>query len=89
MQLCSENLGLHWDSNSYNESSLGSVKVHSLTLFALSRTCNVTPGSFFWPATLQPLASVTSPRLRLRHMASYMTISYGHANHAFRVHVGS
>jgi hypothetical protein len=35
-----------WDSNSYNWSSLKSVKVHSLTLFALSRTCDVTLGSF-------------------------------------------
>jgi hypothetical protein len=29
------------------------VKVHSLTLFALWRACDVTPGSFSWFATLQ------------------------------------
>ncbi len=28
-----ENSGVHWDSNSQNGSSLGSVKVHALTLF--------------------------------------------------------
>ncbi len=28
-----------WDSNSHNGSSLGSVKVHSLTLFALPGAC--------------------------------------------------
>jgi hypothetical protein len=56
-----------WDSNSYNGSSLGSVRVHSLTLFALLEACDVTPGSFSWPATLQPLASVVSPKLGLRH----------------------
>jgi hypothetical protein len=32
-----------WDSNSQNGSSLGSVKVHSLTLFALLGACDVTP----------------------------------------------
>jgi hypothetical protein len=34
-----------WDSNSQHGSSLGSVKVHSLTLFALPGVCDVTPGS--------------------------------------------
>jgi hypothetical protein len=54
-----------WDSKSYNGSSLGSAKVHSLTLFALSGACDVTPRSFSWPATLQPLALVASLRLEL------------------------
>jgi hypothetical protein len=58
-----------WDSNSHNGSSLGSVKVHSLTLFALPRACDVTPRSPSWPTTLQPLALVVSPRLGLRHLA--------------------
>jgi hypothetical protein len=67
------NLGLKiwesiWDSNSYNGSSLGSVRVHSLTLFALSGACDVTPKSFSWPATLQPFASVENPKLGLRHL---------------------
>ncbi len=41
-----------WDSNSYNGNSLGSVRVHSLTLFALPGACelpgacDVTPMSF-------------------------------------------
>ncbi len=55
-----------WDFNSQHGSSLGSVRVHSLTLFALPGACDVTHGSFFWPATLQPLALVASPRLGLR-----------------------
>jgi hypothetical protein len=46
-------------------SSLGSVRVHSLTLFALPGACNVTPGSTIRPATLQPLALVASPKLGL------------------------
>jgi hypothetical protein len=54
-----------WDSNSQHLNSLGSVRVHSFTLFALTRTCDVTPGSSSWLATLQPLALVTSPRLGL------------------------
>ncbi len=56
-----------WDSNSHNGSSLGSVRVHSLTLFALPGACDVTLESPSWPTTLQPLALVASPRLRLRH----------------------
>jgi hypothetical protein len=31
-----------------------SVRVHSLTLFALPGTCEVAPMSPLWPATLQP-----------------------------------
>jgi hypothetical protein len=56
-----------WDSNSYNGSSLGNVKVHSLTLFALSKACDVTPGLPSWHKTLQALALVVSPRLWSRH----------------------
>jgi hypothetical protein len=59
-----------WDSNSQNGSSLGSVKVHSLTLFALLGACDVTLGSLFWPTTLQPLALVASSRLGLQHIVT-------------------
>jgi hypothetical protein len=55
-----------WDSNSQHESSLGSVRVRSLTLFALPGACEMLPESPSWPATLQPLALVASPRLGLR-----------------------
>jgi hypothetical protein len=55
-----------WNSNSQHGSSFVSVRVHSLTLFALPRACEMTPRSPSWPATLQPLALVTSPRLRLQ-----------------------
>jgi hypothetical protein len=54
-----------WDSNSQYGSSVGSVKVHSLTLFALLKACEVTPRCPSWPATLQPLALVASLRLGL------------------------
>jgi hypothetical protein len=56
-----------WDSNSHNGSSLGRVRVHSLTLFALLGACDVIHRSPSWLATLQPLALVASPRLGLRH----------------------
>ncbi len=36
-----------WDSNFHNGSSLGSVRVHSLTLFAFSGSCDVTPSFIF------------------------------------------
>jgi hypothetical protein len=55
-----------WDSKSYNGSSLGNVKVHSLTLFAFPKACDVTPRSFSWSTTLQTLVSIASPRLGLR-----------------------
>jgi hypothetical protein len=57
-----------WDYNSYNGSSFGSVGVHSLTLFALPGACDVTPGSFSWPTTLQPLVLIMSPRLGLQQL---------------------
>jgi hypothetical protein len=56
-----------WDSNFHNGSSLESVRVHSFTLFTLPGTCDVIPTSPSWPATLQPLALIVSPRLGLRH----------------------
>jgi hypothetical protein len=59
-----------WDSNSQHGSSFGSVRVHALTLFALSGTCEVTPRSSSWPTTFQPLAFIASPRLRLRHLCN-------------------
>jgi hypothetical protein len=55
-----------WDSNTQHGSSLGSVRVHSLTLFALLGACDVTPRFPSWLATLQTLALVASPRLGLR-----------------------
>jgi hypothetical protein len=52
-------LGVHWDSNSQSGSSLGSVKVHSLTFFHI-------PGLPSWLAPLPTFTLVTSPRLGLR-----------------------
>jgi hypothetical protein len=57
-----------WDSNLQHGSSLGSVKVHALTLFALSKACEVTPGSPSWPATLQPFCLGREPKARVAIM---------------------
>jgi hypothetical protein len=54
------------DSNSQHGSSLGSVRVHSLTLFALPGACEMTPVSPSWPTTLSHLALVANSRLGLR-----------------------
>jgi hypothetical protein len=56
-----------WDSNSHNGSSLGSVKVHSLTLllFALLGTCGVTPRPPSWPTTLQPPCFGREPKAKV------------------------
>jgi hypothetical protein len=54
------------DSNSQHGSSLGSVRVHALTLFALPGICDVTPGSLSWLASLQPFTLVVRPRLGSR-----------------------
>jgi hypothetical protein len=59
-----------WNSNPEHGSSLRSVRVHSLKLFAFSGACDVTPGSPSWFATLQPLSLVVSPRLRWRKTCS-------------------
>jgi hypothetical protein len=41
-----------WDSNSQHGSSLGNVRVHSITLFAFLGACEITPGTPSWVATL-------------------------------------
>ncbi len=56
--------------NSQHGSSLGSVRVHSLTLFALPGACDMTLGSTYKPATLQPPCLGREPRLGLRHYSS-------------------
>jgi hypothetical protein len=56
-----------WDSNFHNGSCLGSVRVCSLTLFALPRVCDVTRGS--------PLlaCNLTTPCLGRKRKARVMT----------------
>jgi hypothetical protein len=54
-----------WDSNSYNGSPLGSVKVHSLTLLAFPGACEVTPGLPSWSTTLQPPCLGCEPKVRV------------------------
>jgi hypothetical protein len=54
-----------WDSNSQHGSSLGSVRVHALTLFALLGACEVTSGSPSWPATLQALCFGHEPKAKV------------------------
>jgi hypothetical protein len=56
-------LGLHPQS----ENSFGSVGVHSLTLFCTLGSMKCGSQAHFWPAPLQALALVVSPRLRLWH----------------------
>jgi hypothetical protein len=63
-----------WDSNSQHWSSLVSVRIHSLTLFAFPEACDVTFESSSWPTTLQPLVLIVSPRLGLRQNGSYKPI---------------
>jgi hypothetical protein len=63
LQLLFKDLGVHRDSNSEHGSSLGSVRVISITLFALPRAWNMIPGLLSWPALLQALALVASPRV--------------------------
>jgi hypothetical protein len=64
-----------WDSNSQHGSSLGSARVHSLTLFALLGACEVTPKFPSWLTIFQPFALVASPRLRLRQQKSLFSHS--------------
>jgi hypothetical protein len=41
------------------------VRVHALTLFALPRTCEVTPRSPSWPTTLQPPCLGREPKAKV------------------------
>jgi hypothetical protein len=54
-----------WDSNSQHGSSLGNVRVHSLTLFTFLGACEVTPGSPFWLATFQPPCLRHEPKAKV------------------------
>jgi hypothetical protein len=54
-----------WDSNSQHGSSLGSVRVHALTLFALLGTCEMTPRSPFCLTTLQPPCLGREPKAKV------------------------
>jgi hypothetical protein len=77
MKSLSKNLEVHRDSNSQNGSSLGSVSVHSLTLsytFNLLGTWNVIPWFHSWPAPLQALALVISPRLGLQQVEYFVHV---------------
>jgi hypothetical protein len=56
-----------WDSNTQNENSLGSARVHALTLFCIPRNTRCESWVSFLAITLQTLALVTNPRLGLRH----------------------
>jgi hypothetical protein len=64
-----------WDSNSQHGSSLGSVRVHSFTLFALLEHVMWLPGLSLSPQPCNPLALVVSPRLRLRHFSFRNTLN--------------
>jgi hypothetical protein len=54
-----------WDSNSQHGSSFGSVRVPSLTLFALPGACDVTPGSPSLARNLATLRLGREPKVRV------------------------
>ncbi len=66
-----------WNSNSHNGSSLGSVRVHSLTLFALPGTCEVIPMPLSWLATLQPPCLGREPKARVMTHISKNSFNLG------------
>ncbi len=66
LQSLSENLGIHRDFNFQNGNSLGSVRVHSLTLSYIPRSMRRDSQASSWPTTLQAIALVASPKLGLR-----------------------
>jgi hypothetical protein len=66
--------------NSQHGSSLGSVRVHSLTLFALPGACDMTPGSAYKPTTLQPPWSWAKARVAIDIIWFYTLITQAHAS---------
>jgi hypothetical protein len=71
LQSPSEDLEVHWDSNSQSGSSLGSVRVHSLTISCTFGSIKCDFWAHSWLTPLQALTLVGSPRLGLRHHRSY------------------
>jgi hypothetical protein len=70
VQSFSENSGVRGDSNSQSGNSLGSVGVHSLTLFCNPMSMKCDSQAHSWSTPMQALALVVNPRLRLRHVES-------------------
>jgi hypothetical protein len=54
-----------WNFNSHNGSSLESVRIHSLTLFAFPGACKVTFRPPSWLANLQPPCLGHEPKARV------------------------
>jgi hypothetical protein len=69
-----------WDTNSQHGSSLVSVRVHSLTLFALPGTCDVTLESLFWPTTLQPPCLGRKPKARVTIVVVFLHLVMCHTS---------
>jgi hypothetical protein len=59
-----------------------SVRVHSLTLFALLGACDVAPGCPSWPATLQPPCLGREPKARV---ATLVPMEISQSNHHFLI----
>jgi len=64
---------IHHDSNSQHGSSLGNVRVHSLTFSYTSGSMKCDSHAPSWFATLQASALVSNPRLGLRHAHSILS----------------
>jgi hypothetical protein len=71
------------DSNSQRGSSLASVRVHALTLFALPGACDATPGCPSWPTTLQPPYLGRKPKARVATLKVVLGI---HILYSFLIH---
>jgi len=87
LQFPSENLGIHWDSNSQNGSSFRSVRVHSLTLFCTPRSMKCDSQGHSWPTPSQALALVASPRLGLQQLHTYLGLTHPTIAHSHVVNV--
>ncbi len=58
----------------------GSLRVHSLTLFTLPRTCDVTFGLPSWPATLQALCLGREPKARVTTLQHHEWVNFSKGN---------
>jgi hypothetical protein len=65
LKLLSENSGIHWDSNSQSGSSLGSVKVHSFTLFYTLKKMKCDYRASFLAHTFTSLCIGHEPKARV------------------------
>ncbi len=89
MQLPSKNLGIHWDSNSQNKSSLGSVRVHFLTLFCIPKNIRCDSRASFLARNLASPCLGREPKARVATLCVLFWFVVYHGKSFYRLYIAS